>query len=145
MLPQVREGGFSTALFERYQRTEQALVLTLMEMVVTGVSTRKVARITEELCGKEFSKSTVSDLCQRVQEWNERALGEQAFPFVVVDAWGIKVREEGQVRAVSALLATGVNADGYREISNWGTASRRSVGAACFAGSRSAGCTASMS
>jgi putative transposase len=56
LLPQVREGGFHTELFERYQRTEQALVLTLMEMVVNGVSTRKVLRITEELCGKDFSK-----------------------------------------------------------------------------------------
>src|SRR5215469_10893855 len=66
ILPQVREGGFSTTLFERYQRSEQALVLTLREMVVNGVSTRKVSRITEELCGKEFSKSTVSALCQQL-------------------------------------------------------------------------------
>ena len=58
LLPQVREGGFHTDLFERYQRTEQALVVTLMEMVVNGVSTRKVLRITNELCGKDFSKST---------------------------------------------------------------------------------------
>src|SRR5258707_1417646 len=62
-VPQVREGGFSPELFARYQRSEQALILTLMEMVVNGVSTRKVARITEELCGHEFSKSTVSELC----------------------------------------------------------------------------------
>ena len=63
-VPQVRDGSFSPELFERYQRSEQALVCTLMEMVVNGVSTRKVAAITEELCGKAFSKSTVSDLCQ---------------------------------------------------------------------------------
>jgi putative transposase len=120
LLPQVREGGFSTALFERYQRSEQALVLTLMEMVVNGVSTRKVSRITEELCGKAFSKSTVSALCQHldplVQAWNERRLDEPAFPFVIVDALVIHVREDGQVRTVSALIATGVNAQGYREI-----------------------------
>jgi transposase-like protein len=75
-VPQVREGQFSTELFARYQRSEQALVLTLMEMVVNGVSTRKVAQITEELCGKEFAKSTVSDLCKGldpvVHAWNER-------------------------------------------------------------------------
>jgi transposase-like protein len=53
-------------LFARYQRSEQALVLALMEMVVNGVSTRKVAQITEELCGTEFSKSTVSELCKRL-------------------------------------------------------------------------------
>src|SRR5262249_41428847 len=61
-VPQVRDGSFSPELFERSQRSEQALVGTLM--VVNGVSTRKVAQITEELCGKAFSKSTVSDLCQ---------------------------------------------------------------------------------
>jgi len=116
----VREGQFSTELFARYQRSEQALVLTLMEMVVNGVSTRKVAQITEELCGKEFAKSTVSDLCKGldpvVHAWNERELGHQCFPFLLVDALVLKVRERGQVRAMSALIATGVNAQGYREI-----------------------------
>ncbi len=120
LLPQIREGGFHTDLFERYQRTEQALVVTLMEMVVNGVSTRKVSRITEEVCGKEFSKSTVSALCQQldpvVHAWNERRLDAQAFPFVIVDALVIHVREDGQVRNLSALIASVVNADGYREI-----------------------------
>jgi putative transposase len=119
-VPQVREGQFSTELFARYQRSEQALVLTLMEMVVNGVSTRKVARITEELCGTSFAKSTVSDLCKAldpvVSAWNERDLSVQRFPFVLVDALVVKVREEGRVRAVSALVATGVNERGYREI-----------------------------
>jgi putative transposase len=119
-VPQVREGTFSTELFARYQRSEQALILTLMEMVVNGVSTRKVARVTEELCGMGFAKSTVSDLCQRldpvVQAWNERDLSASPFPFVLADALVLKVREGGHVRAVAALLATGVNAAGYREI-----------------------------
>ena len=116
----MRDGAFSTELFARYQRSEQALVLTLMEMVVNGVSTRKVARITEELCGASFAKSTVSDLCKAldplVSAWNERDLSAQRFPFVLVDALVVKVREGGRVRAVSALLATGVNAEGYREV-----------------------------
>lgn len=120
LVPQVRDGQFSTELFARYQRSEQALVLTLMEMVVNGVSTRKVARITEELCGTSFAKSTVSDLCKAldplVSAWNERDLSAQQFPFVLVDALVVKVRENGQVRAVSALVATGVNAQGYREV-----------------------------
>lgn len=120
LVPQVRDGQFSTELFARYQRSEQALVLTLMEMVVNGVSTRKVARITEELCGTSFAKSTVSDLCKAldplVSAWNERELGGQRYPFVLVDALVVKVREGGQVRAVSALVATGVNEQGYREI-----------------------------
>ena len=120
LVPQVRDGQFSTELFTRSQRSEQALVLTLMEMVVNGVSTRKVARITEELCGASFAKSTVSDLCKAldplVSAWNERDLSAQRFPFVLVDALVVKVREGGRVRAVSALLATGVNAEGYREV-----------------------------
>ena len=119
-VPQVREGVFSTELFTRYQRSEQALILTLMEMVVNGVSTRKVARITEELCGTSFAKSTVSDLCKGldplVQAWNERDLSEQRYPFVLVDALVLKVREGGRVRALSALVAVGVNEHGYREI-----------------------------
>jgi putative transposase len=62
-VPQVRNGSFSTELFSRYQRSEQALVLAMMEMVLQGVSTRKVSRITEELCGTRFARSTVSQLC----------------------------------------------------------------------------------
>jgi transposase-like protein len=119
-VPQVRDGSFSPDLFARYQRSEQALVCTLMEMVVNGVSTRKVSQITEELCGKAFSKSTVSELCQGldplVSAWNERSLAEQRYPFVLVDALVLKIREGGRVRARSALLAIGVNAAGYREI-----------------------------
>lgn len=119
-VPQVREGHFSTELFARYQRSEQALVLALMEMVVSGVSTRKVTQITEELCGASFSKSTVSDLCKSldplVEAWNERSLGEQAYPFVLVDALVLKVREDERVRGLSGLVAIGVNADGFREI-----------------------------
>jgi putative transposase len=120
LVPQVRDGQFSTELFARYQRSEQALVLTLMEMVVNGVSTRKVARITEELCGTSFAKSTVSDLCKAldplVSAWNERTLSDQRYPFVLVDALVVKVREDGRVRAVSTLVATGINEQGYREV-----------------------------
>lgn len=119
-VPQVRDGEFSTELFARYQRSEQALVLGLMEMVVNGVSTRKVSAITEELCGASFSKSTVSALCAHldplVNAWNERPLTEQAFPFVLVDALVLKVREDARVRALAGLLAIGVNAAGAREI-----------------------------
>jgi putative transposase len=119
-VPQVRDGSFSTTLFARYQRSEQALVLALMEMVLNGVSTRKVATITEELCGTRFSRSTVSQLCTaldaRVQAWNERSLDAQAYPFVIVDALVVKVRRDNAVRATSALIVSGVNAQGRREI-----------------------------
>ena len=80
MVPRLRNGQFSTDLFARYQRHEQALVLALMEMVINGVSTRKITEITETLCGTEFSKSTVSQLTKGldpiVMSWNERNLRE---------------------------------------------------------------------
>ncbi len=117
---QVRDGEFSTELFARYQRSEQALVLALVEMVVNGVSTRKVTQITEESCGASFSKSTISALCAQLDPlviaWNEHPLGEQAFPFALVDALILKVREDERVRALSGLLAIGVNAARSREI-----------------------------
>lgn len=120
LVPKVRGGHFSTKLFARYQRSEQAFVLALMEMVVNGVSTRKVARITEELCGTSFSKSTVSELCRRldpiVHAWNERSLAGRKFAFLIVDAIVIKVRKEGRVVSQSVLLSIGINEDGYREI-----------------------------
>jgi len=119
-IPRFRNGKFSTELFARYQRSEQALVLALMEMVINGVSTRKVSQITEELCGTEFSKSTVSELCKKldpvVHGWNNRNLRDMRYPFILVDALVLKVREEGRVRARSVMIAIGVNTDGYREI-----------------------------
>lgn len=119
-VPRVRSVSFSTELFERYQRSEQALLLAMMEMVINGVSTRKVRRITEELCGTSFSKSTVSELCKAldpiVREWNERSLEAVAYPFVIVDALQLKIRKGGRVIPQSAVLAVGVNAEGYREV-----------------------------
>ena len=118
-IPRVRSGSFSTEMFARYQRSEQALVLAMMEMVVNGVSTRKVRRITERLCGTAFSKSTVSELCKNldplVREWNTRPL-EGGYPFVLVDAMVFKAREGGRVRSRSAHIAVGINEEGYREV-----------------------------
>jgi transposase-like protein len=119
-VPRIRGEKFSTKMFARYQRSEQALILALMEMVVNGVSTRKVNQITEELCGAEFSKSTISELCKNldpiVHAWNNRPLKENHFPFVIVDALIMKIREEGRVVPRAVLIAVGVNSDGYREI-----------------------------
>jgi putative transposase len=119
LVPQTRDGSFSTDIFKRYQRSEQAFVLALMEMVVKGVSTRKVNAITEELCGASFSKSTVSQLCTeldpRVRAFNERRL-EADYPFVLVDALFIKAREDDRVVMRAALVSVGIRADGYREI-----------------------------
>lgn len=119
-VPRIRGGKFTTELFMRYQRSEQALILAMMEMVVNGVSTRKVSQVTEELCGTEFSKSTVSELCKRldpiVTAWNNRPLSDSRFPFVLVDALYLKVREDGRVRSRGVMLGVGVNTDGHREI-----------------------------
>jgi transposase-like protein len=117
-VPRDREGTFSTALFERYQRSEKALVLSLMQMVVQGVSTRRVKKITDQLCGRRFAKSTVSKLAQRldkqVEAWAERDLGE--CPFLICDALHVKVRRQEAVRSTTVLLAVGVTSEGQREI-----------------------------
>ena len=119
-IPRLRNGQFSTELFARYQRSEQALVVALMEMVINGVSTRKITTITQQLCGTDFSKSTVSNLCQQldplITAWNHRPLNESQFPFVVVDALVLKIREAERIRPRGMLLAYGINTDGYREL-----------------------------
>ncbi|NLB66932.1 MAG: IS256 family transposase [Bacteroidales bacterium] len=118
-VPRHRNGQFSTELFARYQRSEQALVLAMMEMVINGVSTRKVETITQELCGKTFSKSTVSALCKKldpiVHAFRTRPL-ESHYPFLIVDALYLKVREDHRVQSRGLLIAVGVNEEGYREI-----------------------------
>ena len=118
-VPQTRDGSFSTDIFRRYQRSEQAFVLALMEMVVQGVSTRKVNAITEELCGASFSKSTVSALCAgldaRVRAFNERRL-DGNYPFLLVDALFFKSRDDDRVVGRAALTVSGITEDGKREI-----------------------------
>lgn len=119
-VPQTRDGSFSTDIFKRYQRSEQALLLSLMEMVVNGVSTRKVTNITEELCGASFSKSTVSSLCTgldaRVRAFNERRFDGEDYPFIVMDALFFKSREDDRVVSRAALTVSGIRSDGFREI-----------------------------
>ncbi len=119
-VPQDRDGTFSTELFARYQRSEQALVSTLLEMYLQGVSTRKVAAITEALCGTGFSKSQVSALTSRLDAeltaWRTRPLGEHASPYLVVDARYEHVRIDGRVVSQGVLLVAGVRDDGVREV-----------------------------
>jgi putative transposase len=118
-VPQDRDGRFSTELFERYQRSEQALVATLAEMYVQGVSTRKVKAITEELCGHAFSASSISAINKRLDEslraFAERPLGEP-FPYLILDARYEKVREGGIVSSQAVLIAIGIDWDGRRQI-----------------------------
>ena len=119
LIPKLRNGTFSTTLFANYERSEKALVLSLMEMVLQGVSTRKVSRITETLCGSSFSKSTVSKLCEEfdkeVEQFLKRPL-TRAYPFLIVDAIYVKARDSGSVKSKGLLVAIGVNEDGHREV-----------------------------
>jgi len=118
-VPQDRDGRFSTELFERYQRSEQALVSTLAEMYVQGVSTRKVKAITEQLCGHSFSASTISAINKRLDErlaaFARRRLDEP-FPYLILDARYEKVRESGIVVSRAVLIAVGIDWDGRRQI-----------------------------
>jgi transposase-like protein len=120
LVPQDREGTFSTQLFARYQRNEKALVLALMEMYVEGVSTRKVKDITEELCGTSFSKSLISrlagELDSELERWRNRPLHEKAYPYLFVDARYEKARVDHRIVSEGVLIIYGVREDGYREI-----------------------------
>lgn len=120
LVPQDREGTFSTALFARYQRSEKALVLALMEMYLEGVSTRKVQDITEALCGTAFSKSLVSSLVGKLDAeltaWRTRRLDDLAYPYLTVDARYEDVRSDGRIVSQGVLIVAGVREDGKREI-----------------------------
>jgi putative transposase len=120
LVPQDREGTFSTRLFARYQRNEKALVLALMEMYVEGVSTRKVKEVTERLCGTSFSKSVVSSLAgsldSELEGWRSRRLEAASYPYLFVDARYEKVRVDHRVVSQGVLIVSGVREDGFREI-----------------------------
>lgn len=109
----------STELFERYQRSERALVATLAEMYVQGVSTRKVKAITEELCGHAFSASSISTINKRLDESLAAFAGrplQEPFPYLILDARYEKVREAGIVMSQAMLIAVGIDWDGRRQI-----------------------------
>jgi putative transposase len=129
-VPQDRQGHFRTELFERYQRSEKALVGALAEMYVQGVSTRKVKAITEELCGHEFSSATVSrvneSLDGELAKFAERRL-EEEYPYLILDARYEKVREDGVVRSQAVQVAIGINQEGRRCVLAVGLANREST------------------
>ncbi len=117
-IPQVREGGFYPNSLEKGIRSERALLLTLAEMYVQGVSTRKVAAITEKLCGTQINASQVSRTAQQLDKeletWRNRPLGE--IVYLYLDARYEKVRQAGSVRDAAILMASGVKSDGKRSI-----------------------------
>ena len=128
-VPQDRAGRFSTELFQRYQRSEKALVGALTEMYVQGVSTRKVKAVTETLCGHSFSASAISSINKSLDEtlrgFAERRLTE-AYPYLILDARYERVREAGVIVSQAVLIAVAVDCDGQRQIIGVELANRES-------------------
>ena len=117
-VPQVRDSSFYPQALEKGLRSERALTLALAEMYVQGVSTRKVAAITEQLCGVELTSTQVSraaaQLDAALEQWRTRPL--DACRYLLLDARYEKVRIDGQVRDAAVLSAMGIRADGKRVI-----------------------------
>ncbi len=117
-IPQVRESSFYPQALEKGLRSERALKLALAEMYVQGVSTRKVAAITEQLCGFEVSSTQVSQaaalLDEQLEAWRQRPLGRS--PYLWLDAHYEKMRQDGQVRDAAVLKAVGLNQEGKRMV-----------------------------
>ena len=128
-VPQDRDGRFSTELFQRYQRSEKALVGALAEMYVQGVSTRKVKAVTEALCGHSFSASAISNINKSLDEalraFAHRRLNEP-LPYLILDARYERVREAGVIISQAVLIAVAVDGEGRRQILGVDLANRES-------------------
>ena len=123
-VPKHRNGeAFKTFVFDNYCRSEAALIVTMAEMCVNGVSTRKVSKVMETLCGKSFSKSTVSEACkeldEKLKEFRERPLTGE-YPFLTIDATYFKVRENSRVISKALMIAYATNSEGHHEIIGFG-------------------------
>lgn len=119
-VPQVRESGFRTQVFDKWQRSDRALVVAVQEMYVQGVSTRKVSAVLEQMGGGEMSAATVSrcasELDELVRTFRTRRLDDKTWPCLVVDARYEKVRKRGHVTSQAVLVVAGVTSGGQREI-----------------------------
>ena len=122
-VPRHRNGSFKTMVFENYSRSEAALISAMAEMVVNGVSTRKVSRVMETLCGTSYSRSAVSELCKDldgdVERFRSRPL-EEYYPFLTVDATYFKVREDHRIVSRAFMTALGTDEDGRSSILGFG-------------------------
>ena len=118
-VPRHRDRPFRTMLFENYSRSEAALVSAMAEMVVAGVSTAKVGRVMEQICGKSFSKQSVSEACREldaaVAAFRDRPLSGE-YLFVMVDATYLKCREDHRVRSKALMVALGMTPAGTKEV-----------------------------
>lgn len=125
-VPRHRNAPFETMVFESYRRSEAALVTTMAEMVVGGVSTAKVGRVMREICGREFSKQSVSAACatldSAVEGFRTRPLEPGAYPLAMLDATYLKVRGGHRVRARAMLVAIGLDRSGRKEVLGLGLA-----------------------
>ncbi|MFN2593947.1 MAG: IS256 family transposase [Actinomycetota bacterium] len=120
-VPKLRSGSyFPDWLLERHRRAEQALIACVVECYVRGVSTRRVDGVVKTLGLEGMSKSQVSELCkmldEQVEAFRNRPLDQGPYTYVWMDALVVKVREQGRIVNVAAVIATAVNADGHREI-----------------------------
>ncbi|GEL17647.1 transposase for insertion sequence element IS1081 [Pseudonocardia asaccharolytica DSM 44247 = NBRC 16224] len=120
-IPELRGGSyFPDSLLQRRRRAERALTTVVATCYLLGVSTRRMERLAESLGITRLSKSQVStmaaELDATVAEFRARPLDQGPYTFVAADALALKVREGGRVVNVHALVATGVNGDGHREI-----------------------------
>lgn len=118
-VPRFRDVPFRSLVFDNYSRSEAALISVMAEMVVCGVSTRKISNVMEKLCGATPSKSAVSEVCkdldQSVEEFKNRKI-TNIYPFVLVDATYFKVRENHKIVSKALFVAMGYNSDGIQEI-----------------------------
>src|SRR5699024_10141192 len=119
-VPRTRSGEFATTVFEKYQRTDQGFLLAMVEMVVNGVSTRKVSNVVDQLCGEDVSKSFVSTLSEKlepeVEAWAKRSLKNEYYPYIFVDAMYIKVREDNKVTPRAVYIATAISKENKRKV-----------------------------
>ena len=119
-VPRHRNQPFHTMVFENYQRSEASLIATMVQMVISGVSTRNVSKVVETLCGTSFSKSTVSALCKKldaeIMAFKSRPLNMNDAPFLMVDATYFKAREDHKIVSKAFLVALAITSDGSREI-----------------------------
>ena len=119
-VPRHRNEPFHTMIFEQYQRSEASLIATMIQMVIAGVSTRKVSKVVEALCGKSFSKSMVSKLCKQLDEdiarFKQQPLNWLDAPFLMIDATYFKARENHRIVSKAFMVALAVKSDGHREV-----------------------------
>jgi transposase-like protein len=126
-VPQTRDGEFYPSILERYQRSKKALVAALAEAYVQGVSTRKMAKVTERLLGKEFSATTISRFSEQLdtelEAWRSRRLTGD-YPYVKIDARYERCRRDGVIVDMAVLVAIGVAESGHRHVlaveTGWG-------------------------